>query len=312
MVLFGSCAGYFIALDRNDGSEIWSYNTKQDGTPAQFHGDPLIVDGLVITGSDRSSLPHTYAFDIATGDLIWKHGGSALESNILPAAGYAVGRRWNGDLLAIDVATGDRAWALQPKDYTHRFRFDCSPAAMGDTVFFGGVDGFLYAVDGRAGDLIWAYDAGCAITTAVVIAGDDIYVGLANQKLIRIAASDGRLLGSTPLEKSPIGQPAVSDNAVMVMVGRGNLVAFSRDLGDEIWRQDGAPRWTTPRPLIWRDLAIVGTQDGVVKGFSVTTGEEELELILDGRIRGLGADGDILYIGAMNGNLVACRPKLVY
>ncbi len=299
-----------MALDRHDGSEIWSYDTRQDGTPAQFHGDPVISDGVVITGCDRSSLSHTYAFEIDSGELVWKHGGSALESDLLLVAGYAVGRRWNGDLLGLEVFTGERVWDVQPRDYTYRFKFDCSPAASGDIVVFGGVDGVLYAVDGRYGDVLWTYDSGDAFTTAVAIGETDVYVGLANQNFIRLSLDDGTYLGSIHLAKSPFGQPAVSENAVMVMTGKGDLVAVSRDLSNEVWRQDGSPRWTTPRPLLWKDLVIVGTQKGIVSGFHVGSGEVALELTLEGRIRGLGSHGDVLYIGAMNGNLFACRPKL--
>lgn len=309
-MLFGSCAGYFLALDRDDGTEIWSYDTRQDGTPAQFHGDPLIVNGLVISGSDRSSLSHTYAFEIESGDLIWKQGGSALESDILSAGSFAVGRRWNGDLVAVDVKDGERAWVFQPADYTYRFRFDCSPVARGDTIYVGGVDGVLYAIDGFTGGVIWEYQTGDAITTAIVIEGDDVYAGLASQDLLRVSASSGQLLGSIHLDKSPFGQPAVAEAAVMVMTGRGDLIALARDLSAEIWRQEGAPRWTTPRPLLWRDLVVVGTQNGHVNGFRVASGDSAMELTLEGRIRGLGFHEDVLYVGAMNGNLFACRPIL--
>jgi len=281
-----------------------------DGSPAQFHGDPLLVDGIIISGSDRSSLAHTYAFDIASGEVLWKHGGSALESDIVPAGGYAVGRRWNGDLLAVDIRTGERIWSLQPEDYLYRYRSDRSPVAQNDTVFFGGVDGRIQAVDGQTGSVIWSYDTGDAVTSSLTVVGNDVYAGLANRDLLRLSASDGELLGAIELEKSAFGRPAVASDVVMVMTGRGDLVALARDLSTELWRQDGDPRWTTPQPLVWKDLVIVGTTDGLVNGFRTGTGEPALELTLEGRIRGLGACDDVLYVGTLNGNLFACRPKL--
>lgn len=310
-ILFvGSCSGQFLALNRHEGTKIWSYDTSLDGTPAQFHGNPVVVDGAVITGCDRSSLSHTYAFSIATGDLIWKEAGTALETDLTRIGNIVVGRRWNGDLVGMEAATGERAWVLQPKDYIHRFRFDCSPAARGDTVVVGGVDGVLYAVDGEDGKVIWTYDSGSAFTTAIAINGDDIYVGLADQSLLRISCEDGAVLDSTRLEKSPFGQPVVSANEVFVMTGRGELVTLSRNLADRLWVQTGAPSWTTPRPLLWHGAVLVGKQDGTVCGFHQATGDLVLELKLEGRIRGLGAHGDVVYVGAMNGNLYACRPRM--
>lgn len=231
-----------------------------------------------------------------------------MESDVVSAAGYAVGRRWNGDLLAVDRGTGERIWMLPPTDYTFRYRSDLSPVARADTIFFGGVDGGVHAVDGRSGALIWSHDTGDAITSSVALAGNDIYAGLANHTLLRLSADEGELLGSVQLEQPAFGRPAVADDAVIVLTGRGDLVALARDLSEELWLHDGNPRWTSPQPLLWKDLVIVGSLDGVVRGFRTGNGEPALELTLEGRIRGLGAHEDVLYIGTMNGNLFACRP----
>jgi len=102
----------------------------------------------------------------------------------------------------------------------------------------------------------------------------------------------------------------VASDAVMVMTGRGDLVAYARDLGAELWRRDGDPRWTSPQPLVWKGLVIVGKQIGMVHAFHTGSGEEAFTLTLEGRVRGLGAHEDVIYVGTMNGNLFACRPEL--
>lgn len=309
VLLVGSCAGYFLALNRHDGKEIWRYDTRQDGSPATFHGDPLVIDNTAITGCD-SSLSYTYAFDITSGKQIWRRGGSSLNSDIIQAAGCAVGRRWNGDLLGISITNGERVWCRQPLDYTYPLNAFYSPAARGDTVIFGGVDGVLYAVDGHTGDIVWTYDSGNAFTTTAAVDGNDVYVGLTNHSILRLSSRDGKFLGSTRLDKLPFGDPVVASAVVMVMTDPGTLVALSRDLSTEVWKKESAPSWTTPRPLVWRDLVLVGRRDGKVYGFRTDNGETALELTLKGTIRGLGAHADVLYIGTLNGDLFACRPKL--
>lgn len=309
VLLVGSCAGYFLALNRNDGSEIWSYDTRQDGTGTQFHGNPAVFGDKVFTGCDGSSPSHTYAFDITSGEIVWKHAGSALETDLICIGENIIGRRWNGDLLAINVDDGDRVWSLQPQDYTHRYSFDCSPAAKDGIVVFGGVDGVLYAVDGLSGEVVWALDSGGEFTTAIAIEGDNVYVGMANQDFLRVSFSKGTLLSTSRLATPPFGQPVASRDAVFVMVRRGDLVALSADLSTVLWGQPGSPRWTTNRPLLWRDMVVVGNQDGTVRGFSAGTGELVLELSLEGKIRGLGSHGDMIYIGTLTGMLYACRPE---
>jgi len=63
LVYVGSCSGTYFALNRSTGARRWTYDTRQDGDAAQFHGNPLITDDLVVTGSDgqgaASSMPST-------------------------------------------------------------------------------------------------------------------------------------------------------------------------------------------------------------------------------------------------------------
>ena len=225
-------------------------------------------------------------------------------------AGYAVGRRWNGDLLGINTTNGERVWCRQPQDYVYPINAYYSPAAWGDTVIFGGVDGVLYAVEGKTGSIVWTYDSGSAFTTAVAVDGNDVYVGLANHSILRLSSRDGEFLGSTLLDRFPLGDPVIAGGVIVVMLDPGNLVALSRDLSTKLWKKESAPGWTTPRPLVWRNLVLVGRRDGKVFGFRTENGDAALELTLEGTIRGLGAHEDVLYVGTLNGDLFACRPKM--
>ena len=147
-------------------------------------------------------------------------------------------------------------------------------------------------------------------TTAVAVDGNDVYVGLANHSILRLSSRDGKFLGSTLLDRFPSGDPVIAGGVIVVMLDPGNLVALSRDLSTKLWKKESTPGWTTPRPLVWRDLVIVGKRDGEVFGFRTDNGDAALELTLTGTIRGLGAHEDVLYVGTLNGDLFACRPKM--
>ena len=71
-VIIGSCAGTLYALDRSTGSPIWRYDTKADGSAAQFHGEPLLIGDRVVIPTDSDPKGHVYAFDSASGALLWK------------------------------------------------------------------------------------------------------------------------------------------------------------------------------------------------------------------------------------------------
>lgn len=51
---------------------IWRYDTFDEGPPAEFHGDFLLTEGLVIGGSDSPSSGFVYAFEDTSGRVRWK------------------------------------------------------------------------------------------------------------------------------------------------------------------------------------------------------------------------------------------------
>jgi outer membrane protein assembly factor BamB len=117
-------------------------------------------------------------------------------------------------------------------------------------------------------------------------------------------------LGSTLLDRFSFGDPVIAGGVIVVILDPGDLVALSRDLSTKLWKKESTTGWTTPRPLVWRDLVLVGNRDGKVFGFRTNNGDAALELTLTGTIRGLGAHEEVLYVGTLNGDLFACRPKM--
>lgn len=73
MVLIGSCAGKFYALDRRSGDVRWSYDVNADGERFEFHGDPLVRDGAVFVGTDGTGVPSVWSFDLNNGTRRWRH-----------------------------------------------------------------------------------------------------------------------------------------------------------------------------------------------------------------------------------------------
>jgi outer membrane protein assembly factor BamB len=249
----------------------------------------------------------TYAFEQQTGKLIWKQSEAAFESDLFLVGPSVVGRRWNGDLTALDMANGDIRWTVPPQDYTYRFHEDDSPIVQKEIVYFGGVDGYIYAIDGLQGEVIWKRDLATRITTTPAAGANDIYAGTAAQKLYRISAKDGTVLGEAQCSGKPTGRLAVTEDALIVIIGRTTLAAYDRALNKILWSRPGNPRWSTHQPLIWRGKAIVGTSKGKISAFDISDGSEVLSLSVDGMVRGLGACEDVLFIGTYGGTLYAYR-----
>lgn len=56
-VFVGSCAGIFYALNKATGELRWSYDIRKDGKQISFHGNPLIVDDMILIGTDHNCVP---------------------------------------------------------------------------------------------------------------------------------------------------------------------------------------------------------------------------------------------------------------
>lgn len=136
-VYVGSCSGTYFALDLRSGEVRWRYDATQDAGRLQYHGDPVVTEDLVVTGSDSGTPSYTYAFERATGAVRWRREGAALNSDLSVIGGGVIGRTWNGDLVALSIETGDVLWRHTPAEYRYQIPTDASPMAADGTVYFG-------------------------------------------------------------------------------------------------------------------------------------------------------------------------------
>ena len=305
VVFVGSCSGVAYAFDRERGTIRWSYDTRQDGGPAQFHGAPAVVGDLLVTGSDTAEPNLLYAFEWESGELRWKTDRDVIETDVLLAAGNLVGATWNGSLVALDPASGARRWKAAVED-SRCGRRPHPPALAGDRIFFADGEGALSAIDAATGRVLWRRDLGCA-STAPVVWGEDLLVGLAPGRIVRIRLDDGALVGEREVGGRAHSRLTLAGERLVALVGERDLVAFDRDLR-ELWRRRARSEWSSYRPLVWRGVVVVGDGDGNLFGLDPAEGEIAWTLHVPGVIRGLGADGDLLFVGTLRGSILAVAP----
>src|SRR5262249_26147686 len=144
---FGSTDGNLYAVDLQSGAEKWKFKTK-----ARITSSPAIDSGMVYFGSYDGNF---YAVDATTGKEKWKfatpgerrfiakhiHGampaGEAMPdpfdcylSSPLISAGTVYFGSGDGNVYALDVATGNQKWKFQTGDVVH-----ASPALADGTIF---------------------------------------------------------------------------------------------------------------------------------------------------------------------------------
>jgi|GEM_PF-720029 len=149
--LFGSTKGIFYAIDVKNGRQVWTY----EGERAFAYSDPVVSSGKIFVG-DRGGFIN--AIDLKKGTLLWslESGATGLSTpGVLPGK-ILVG--FHKVVATIDVKKG--RFDQSKKGFRTGYNPFGSPTLVGSTLFFGNLDGHLYAFDYKSERLEWAFEVG--------------------------------------------------------------------------------------------------------------------------------------------------------
>lgn len=309
-----SVNGDVQALDAATGRRLWSINVKK----MAWSGGPAANADMVVVGALNGQVR---AYSADDGSERWS---VQLSSEIIcaPAIGdniIAV-RAEDGRLYGLDPADGSRRWVYEQTVPILSLRGNSSPVIGGGFVYDGYDTGRLVAVSETDGAPAW---------TQVLAAGEG------RTEVERLADSDGSLVldkgqlfassyhGQVASFYADSGRPswardlssfaglAVSATAVVVSDAEGNVWAFDRQTGANLWKQaDLLHRWLSP-PAIVGNYAVVGDIEGYVHWLSLSDGSfaarqrigkkpiESAPVVI----------GDVVYVESANGNLAAYRTQ---
>lgn len=167
-VYFGTDAGTFYALSKDDGSIVWSFGVGAHPEGKGIYSTPAIHKGTVYFGAYDGNV---YALDARTGEKIWVNSDAdwvgsspALAPDLgLLFIGLEFGLfRKRGGCEAIDMRTGKRVWSHRTPALTHGSPLFIREESL---VVIGSNDGVLYAYDAKTGSLKWTYETSGEIKT---------------------------------------------------------------------------------------------------------------------------------------------------
>lgn len=310
-VLIGSCAGSFYSLDRLTGEPIWVYDTRADGPPAEFHGEPLLLADRVVIPSDSVPKGYLYCFDTASGELLWKvpfNYGVATTPILI--GDRVIVMSSEGDVAAIDAKSGRIVWRVAPAGSLKTPPWIPSPAHAAGRILVADNTNQIFALDASKGATLWRKTLSGRPNTSLLLVGEEVVVGTDDGYLNRIGLKSGDVRKRTKLGGIPYGTPAPSDRLLLVLVssGESKLVALDAVNHEVRWEQATPKEWTTYRPLLAGPLVIVGNQDRDLCAFDRVTGERRWCRPVAQVPRGLGIAKDgILYVGSLSGVVQALR-----
>jgi outer membrane protein assembly factor BamB len=308
-LLVSSCNGMVRALDRKTGRVKWAYDTQKDGEMLSFHGDPLVTSDLIVIGTDGKT-GHVYAFDRSTGALRWKYDVAerGVASDVLRLGQNAYAVTLGDELLCLDLETGKPKWTFRSSVTGHGSDWTSSPALTADRIYFGGLDGIVYALDSQSGKLVWKKDLGARITTSIALQGRNLYVGTTTRHIYRLDSGSGEVLGDIVTQSEPRWTIVLAGESILVFLGEDVLASLDLSLKRVLWSAEASKEWTSNRPYLWRGRVLAGNRRELV-ALRLSDGVRQWSHQFPEVIRGIGTSDEVLYVGSMKGPIFAYPAK---
>ena len=290
-VFVGSNDGNLYAVDAATGAQKWKFATQ-----ARIVSSPAMQAGLVYFESYDSNF---YAVDAGAGTLKWKFAtkgekrfaakhihGLLPESEPMPdpfdfylsspavSNGVVYFGSGDGNVYALDAATGVLKWKFQTGDVVH-----ASPALAEGRLFIGSWDTYFYAVDAASGTEKWRFKTGddpvihnqTGIQSSAAVANGVVYFGCRDSKLYALDALTGAKKWAADNKGSwVIGSPAVKDGKVYFSTSDGGLFhGVDARTGAELF----ALRFQWPMfssPALAGNIAYLGSHEGKLLAIDVS------------------------------------------
>jgi outer membrane protein assembly factor BamB len=201
-----------------------------------------------LTGISASTPP-------ATPKLLWSYDvGGPIASSAAIAGGVVYVGGGDGDLVALDLASGKLRW----KYATGNLIGESSPAVAGEAVYIGDLGGIVHAVGIRDGKPLWTFKTGGEIKASPVVADGVVLIGSYDTRLYAIDARTGKLRWDVATKGMVHATAGVRDGMTFVTGCDAMFRAIRIADGREVFQiETGA--YTAASPLLDGDRAYVGT-----------------------------------------------------
>lgn len=286
-IVVGSDDGNVYAIDAATGRRRWKY-----GTGGPVPSTPAVADGVVYVASYDGKI---HAIDARTGAPRWKfatggerrfeakhlHGFEPKSQTIadpfdvyLSSPVVVQGRVYvgsgDGNVYALDAASGEVAWTFATGDVVH-----ASPAFADGTIVVGSFDGDLYALDAATGTLKWRFQGG----------------------------KDPDIHNQVGFQSSP----AIVDGVVYTGCRDAKLYAIDFATGRERWHFDNAGSWVVGAPAVTHGKVIFTTSDSAqYVVLDAATGKPVVQITDKAYMfASPTVAGDVVLTGVLNGTLEA-------
>jgi outer membrane protein assembly factor BamB len=202
----------------------------------------------------------------------------------------------NGNIYAIDAATGKLRWRLHTGNSVVS-----RPAVAGGTVYVGSEDNYVYAIDAATHAIRWHYNTTQSVDSGPAVTGGVVYVGNDNNEVFALSAATGAMLWNQPnFGDNVITNPVVSGGTVYVGSDDHSVYALNTVNGDIRWSRATGGQ-VNSSPALSGGTIYVGSDDGFAYALNAATGAVEWRRPTAGKVDSSPAvSGGTVYVGGGN------------
>jgi len=294
------------------------------GSP--IRSSPVVRAGTLYIGASDGTL---HALDAANGTPRWhfRTAGAVSATPAVDAVAVYVPSR-DGFLHAVDVRTGRERWRHQfgkPLGADDYWDYHLSsPVLANGTLFIGGGDGRIVALDPAQGRTKWHADVGARVRSTLAVQDGIVVFGTMSGQVRALRERDGAPLWSFATDGAThkftdadndttavVASPTIvadADGALVAVGGRdGHLYALDLHSGRLRWRltHDGSS-WMLSTATDGRTLYVGGGSAAIVQAVDPATGAERWRFKTRSAVfASLALAGDTLLASDFTGTLYA-------
>lgn len=259
-----SAAGEVASFDAGNGKQIWRVRAET-GITAGVGADGNTV---VVAGTDGAVL----AFDAATGAKRWRaQAPTEILSSPAVGNGTVVVRSMDNQIAAFDAETGVRRWFVQRSAPVLTARTAPGIVVSDGLAFIALPAGRLLALSVVTGTPRWeaaiAEPRGATELERVsdlagmpALLGRDICATAYQGKIACVDAGNGAVRWARELS-AEVG-PGIDQRFVFAADERGNVAAYARESGSNLWRNTSLGWRGLSAPVSFGRAVVVGDRQG--------------------------------------------------
>jgi len=240
---------------------LWKYKTG-----GYVDSMAAFSNGVVFFGSWDKSI---YAVKADTGEPVWSFKtGDCVDSSPAIFDGMVVFGSWDRNIYCLDEKDGRLLWkfVMPPSNFDdHRQAspvINRVPYRKDNTVYMGGFNCKIYALDLNDGHLRWEFTPGGAIRSRPLLVGERLLLGAGDGGFYALHAVEGGLQSSFKAGGAVNTSPAAMEGRVYFGSRDGKVYCLDGKDGKLIWSYQTGGSIEYSSPLVAGNDIMVGSSDG--------------------------------------------------